>query len=171
MEVAAAGFVIVLVLVLVLALVAVYYFYYKPSLVTSGTASPGDSVPLAGASVGLPGGATANPNGTTTLPNGGTVATTPAVLKVFGCEAAPAVLSCPSGQVIGSGGIKYGRWDMNTCPHPTVTPTTAPFSKDYNLPSQFLGKQTATLTGFNNILNAWNTPAVYKQYEINYTCK
>lgn len=152
---------------LVVVLGAVYYYTRKPTEVPPGTA-----VPLAGVDATLPNGAVVNANGTTTLPSGATVPTTPTLLKVSGCEAAPAVLSCPAGTVIKSGDIRYGRWDTTSCPHPTVNANTRMYDKHYALPSKYVGAQTSTVSGGMHIVVGEDPlPNVYKQYEINYSCQ
>ena len=71
-----------------------------------------------------PGGSTAP----VTAPVAAPVAET--VFKLAGCEAEEANLKCSNGK-IKTAKIKYGRWDNNTCPHPTITPTTQSNFKEY----------------------------------------
>lgn len=83
------------------------------------------------------------------------------------CEGVESTLSCPNG--IKSGNIKYGRWDNNSCVHPTVSSTTPSKIQNYELPQSILGKNTYTGT-IHTLLNSDPYPGVYKQYTVDYTC-
>jgi hypothetical protein len=87
-----------------------------------------------------------------------------------GCEGQPPVLECPAGKSIKKGSIKYGRWNNNVCPHPTVGPRTVPKSQTFDLPADALGKQKYQYGAINVVHGADPYPGVYKQFAVEYTC-
>lgn len=87
---------------------------------------------------------------------------------VGNCQNGPVTATCPTGQVISGGTVKYGRWDNTACPHSTVTASTPAKSSMFPLPADATGKSSYTMadaTGFSDPY-----PGVFKQYELNYAC-
>lgn len=96
-------------------------------------------------------------------------------VQVSGCEnTLPSELKCPNGSTVSAATIKYGRWNNDDCPHPTVNSGTTAFSKTYPVADIYLGKDNINWNGAKayNIAGMQDPyPNVYKQYEINATCK
>lgn len=83
---------------------------------------------------------------------------------ISGCEGENKPLVCPSGKVVTSGEIKYGRWDNSICPHPTVNSSTPSVFKTYPVTPGM-----DSISGIDTVKDD-PYPDVFKHYTVNYTC-
>jgi len=90
-------------------------------------------------------------------------------MKASGCEANAPALPCPVGYVIGSGTLKYGRWDNEICPHPTVNSKTPAEYDTFAIPRRCKGMNSCKI-GPMDPQSGKAYVNVYKHYELTYTC-
>jgi hypothetical protein len=115
-----------------------------------------------------------------------------------GCEGESlGELQCPENYTLKEAKLKYGRWDITTCPVPEnvkskyqpLNRNTLTLSKMYDIPSDFMGKQVTkfTDTKTNKALTAFDITQhdplaptrrggpirlpIFKQFELKGTCK
>jgi hypothetical protein len=88
----------------------------------------------------------------------------------IGCDGqAPPMLGCAPGKTIKSGVIKYGRWDVNKCTHPTVNANTPVVAKEHRIPEEALGQRSYQYPPIHEV-HGDPVPNVLKQYEVKWTC-
>ena len=78
----------------------------------------------------------------------------------YSCDSVNVNPSCPTGQFIASGSLKFGRWDNNICPGPGVNSST-PVSFDiFNLPFSCLqGVSSCNLRSSSNLIQNFGDPS------------
>ena len=77
----------------------------------------------------------------------------------FACENVSAGPSCPTGQYISSGTLKYGRWDNSVCPGAGVNSSTRSMYEVFNLPPGCLqGVNSCNLGNSINLVQTFGDP-------------
>jgi len=90
-------------------------------------------------------------------------------INVTGCEGGNAFFNCPNGSTIRDATIRYGRWDNNVCPHPTVNQWTSVNYKTYPL-NQAVGNQQYNFGVTNSNIGEDPDPNIYKHWKATYKC-